>query len=97
MHCSALVCPSISQINGVIWQNEKDLPDYYQAIEANKLPVIKGVGLTHDDRIRADLIAEVICHFKLDIEKFESKWSLTFSQYFAESFPRRSLHSWKTV
>lgn len=79
---------SISQINGVIWQNEKDLPDYYQAIEANQLPVVKGVSLTHDDQIRADLIAEVICHFRLDIKQFESKWSLTFKDYFADSFPR---------
>ena len=79
---------SISQVNGVIWQNSKDLPDYYAALKQQQLPVVKGVSLTHDDQIRADLIAEVICHFHLDIKAFETKWQLNFREYFADSIPR---------
>lgn len=79
---------SISQVNGVIWQNSKNLPDYYAALKQQQLPVVKGVSLTHDDRTRADLIAEVICHFQLDIKAFEAKWQLSFREYFADSIPR---------
>ena len=79
---------SISQINGVIWQNSKDLPDYYRALQQATLPVVKGVSLTHDDRIRADLIAEIICHFRLDISAFAAKWQLDFNSYFADSIAR---------
>lgn len=79
---------SISQVGGVIWQNEKELKQYYAPIEQGQLPVIKGVSLSHDDTIRADLIAELICHFHLDTEAFAKKWQLNFADYFAESLQR---------
>lgn len=79
---------SISQINGVIWQNEKELKEYYACIEQQQLPVIKGVSLTHDDTIRADLIAEVICHFTLDTKAFAEKWAIDFESYFTDSLER---------
>lgn len=79
---------SISQINGVIWQNEKELNKYYGCIEQQQLPVVKGVSLTHDDTIRADLIAEIICHFSLDTVAFAKKWNIDFESYFADSLAR---------
>ncbi|MDP4535788.1 oxygen-independent coproporphyrinogen III oxidase [Alkalimonas collagenimarina] len=79
---------SISQVDGVLWQHEKDLPDYYQAIDAGHLPLAKGVVLSKDDRIRAELIAQLICHFELDIVAFASKWQLDFARYFADSLPQ---------
>ncbi|MGQ4277496.1 oxygen-independent coproporphyrinogen III oxidase [Pseudidiomarina sp. E22-M8] len=75
---------SISQINGVLWQNSKDLPDYYRALEANQLPVVKGFVLSEDDRLRAALIAQLICHFELDIIGFSETWGIDhFWNYFA--------------
>lgn len=79
---------SISQINGVIWQNEKELKEYYACIEQQQLPVVKGVCLTHDDTIRSDLIAEIICHFTLDTAAFAQKWRIDFESYFADSLAR---------
>lgn len=79
---------SISQVAGVIWQNEKELKPYYAPIEQGQLPVIKGVILSQDDTIRADLIAELICHFTLDTKAFAQKWQLNFADYFAESLQR---------
>ena len=75
---------SISQIDGVLWQNSKDLPDYYKALEQDQLPVVKGFTLSADDRLRAALISQVICHFELDITSFAADWHLDdFWQYFA--------------
>lgn len=79
---------SISQVNGVIWQNTKELRDYYQTVDQGQLPVVKGVSLGPDDQVRADLIAEVICHFELNIPAFARKWQLDFAAYFADSLPR---------
>lgn len=81
---------SISQVNGIIWQNEKDLSEYYRALQQSKLPACKGVLLSYDDEIRAHLIAELICHFQLNIKAFEKKWHLNFNDYFAASIPRLS-------
>lgn len=79
---------SISQIDGVLWQHQKDLPDYYQAIEAGCLPLAKGFVLSRDDRLRAELIAQLICHFKLDTAAFSNSWSLDFASYFADSLQK---------
>ncbi|RUO26763.1 oxygen-independent coproporphyrinogen III oxidase [Aliidiomarina minuta] len=79
---------SISQVNGVIWQHEKDLKDYYRRIENGQLPVNKGIHLTPDDKIRADLIAQLICHFELNKSDFAAKWSIHFDFYFASSLEK---------
>ena len=43
---------AISQADGVFWQNEKELPDYYREIDAGKMPLHKGYIMTADDKIR---------------------------------------------
>ena len=74
---------SISQVDGVIWQHEKDLVPYYDRVYDHQLPVSKGFRLSNDDRIRAVLISQLICHFELDIEAFAQQWDIEFTQYFA--------------
>ncbi len=49
-------------------QNTKDLEDYYQLLEWNKLPVIKGHVLTQEDLIIRKHILNLMC-------QFETSWS----------------------
>lgn len=80
---------SISQVKGVLWQNSKELPAYYQAIADDKLPVERGFCLNGDDKLRAALISQLICHFTLDTAAFSQQWQLeNFWQYFAEAKQR---------
>lgn len=80
---------SISQINGHLWQNAKDLKDYYAAIERGHLPVVKGFQSTRDDQLRAALITDLICHFELNINRFCDTWEIdSFWDYFAEAATR---------
>lgn len=80
---------SISQVNGVLWQNSKDLPAYYVAINNAQLAVERGFQLNIDDKLRAALISQLICHFELDIEAFCQQWRLSgFWQYFSEALQR---------
>jgi oxygen-independent coproporphyrinogen-3 oxidase len=77
---------SISQVKGVLWQNSKELPAYYAAIAASQLPVERGFSLSADDKLRAALISQLICHFELDVETFSRQWRLHgFWQYFAQA------------
>lgn len=75
---------SISQVGDSIFQNPKDLKDYYQTVETAGVPVVKGLTLTTDDKIRAFVIKEIICHFKLNFADVERKFSINFEDYFAE-------------
>tara|TARA_R110002126_G_scaffold258905_2_gene401904 strand:+ start:365 stop:1726 length:1362 start_codon:yes stop_codon:yes gene_type:complete len=77
---------SISQVSGVLWQNSKDLPAYYAAITAGNLPVERGFSLNADDKLRAALISQLICHFELNVAAFSQKWQINnFWQYFADA------------
>ena len=80
---------SISQVNGVIWQNQKELKHYQQQLALGQWPVDKGLSLTQDDKIRAALISQLICHFELDIPAFCRRFGLTdFWDYFADALPK---------
>src|SRR5690606_15999056 len=77
---------SISQIDGVLWQNDKELQGYYKALDNGSLPIVKGFELSADDRLRAALISQVICHFNLDLEAFAKAWGIDdFWTYFADA------------
>lgn len=80
---------SISQVNGVIWQNQKELQDYQQQLSDGKLPLERGFSLSQDDKIRAALISQLICHFKLDIPDFCQRFAIEdFWSYFADALPK---------
>lgn len=76
---------SISQANGAYWQNEKELPDYYNAINAQRLPISRGYILTPDDLIRREVIMRLMCDMSLDFAKLSEELAIDFKSYFAES------------
>lgn len=73
---------SISAVGASFSQNVKALNDYYQRLDEQLSPLEKGLVLTLDDKIRADLIKQLMCNFTLDIGQFETKWDLNFTEYF---------------
>jgi len=74
---------AIGMIGDSYAQNVHGVEDYYQRIDAGRLPVYRGVELTNDDRLRREIIMQLICHFALDIPRFEEKWQIKFNDYFA--------------
>jgi oxygen-independent coproporphyrinogen-3 oxidase len=66
-------------------QNFKDMASYEEAIDAGKLPFERGVVLNEDDKIRQYVIMELMSNFKLDIKRFEKKFGVKFSEYFADA------------
>ncbi len=73
---------SISQIGNSIFQNPKDLKDYYRLLDNEQFAVTKGLTLTRDDEIRAFVIKEIICHFELDFKLVEARFNIKFNEYF---------------
>jgi oxygen-independent coproporphyrinogen-3 oxidase len=49
-------------------QNHKATPRWSGAIDAGRLPVERGVRLTPEDRLRAELIERVMCDLAVDVE-----------------------------
>lgn len=76
---------AISCINNVYVQNYKHLKDYYQALDLNQSPTIRGIALTQDDEIRRALIHGLMCNFGINKVEFATKFAIDFDTYFADS------------
>lgn len=79
---------SISRVGNAYYQNAKDLLGYYAAIEAGGLPVIRGLTLSEDDRIRRALINELMCQGEVDMQVFGKRHGIDFDTYFVEAMQR---------
>ncbi|MGH8109288.1 MAG: oxygen-independent coproporphyrinogen III oxidase [Arenimonas sp.] len=75
---------SISHIGESFSQNPRDLINWEAAVESGHLPIWRGMQLSEDDVIRADLIQRWMCQGEIDIGKFEERHNIYFNEYFAD-------------
>lgn len=76
---------SISHIGHSFSQNARELPDWEAAIDAGRLPLWRGLELSFDDRVRADVIQQLMCHGKIDIGALERRHGIDFLSYFTDA------------
>jgi oxygen-independent coproporphyrinogen-3 oxidase len=74
---------AIGQLGPTYYQNAKNLDGYYAALDAGRLPVVRGIELTSDDLVRRAVIQALTCHFRLSIESIELAYLVDFRKYFA--------------
>ncbi|MDR2239263.1 MAG: oxygen-independent coproporphyrinogen III oxidase [Zoogloeaceae bacterium] len=74
---------SISKVGPTYAQNVKTLDEYYDCLDADKLPVYRGIELTPDDLLRRAIIQDLMCHFELSTEALEVAHLIDFQRYFA--------------
>lgn len=79
---------SIGSINGDYIQSERELKEYLEQLEHEKLPVWRGARITRDDEIRKAVIFQIICNFELNIEDVETQFEINFWGYFSDSQER---------
>jgi len=77
---------SISMLQNVYTQNHKKLKDFYQAMDADVLPIERGVILSDDDILRRSIIMELMCQFQVSQTDIESKYHLTCDRDFGKYF-----------
>ncbi len=78
----ALGVSSIGRIGAAYYQNAKTLPEYYESVNAGRLPVVRGYALDRDDVIRRDVIMALMCQGRLDYDAVERAHSIDFRRYF---------------
>ena len=79
----AMGVTSISMVGDSYSQNQRTLDDYYAALDAGHLPILRGVQLEADDVLRRAVITRLICHFELDMAAIEQAFNINFRTYFA--------------
>jgi oxygen-independent coproporphyrinogen-3 oxidase len=75
---------SIAKVGPVYAQNRKTLDEYYDALDCDELPVLRGIELTADDLLRRSIIQSLMCHFSLSIESIQIAHLIDFKDYFSD-------------
>jgi oxygen-independent coproporphyrinogen-3 oxidase len=73
---------AIGQLGPTYYQNQKDLERYCAALDAGRLPVLRGVELTADDLARRAVIHALMCEFRVSLEAIELSHLVDFRAYF---------------
>ncbi len=73
---------AISHAGGTYFQNAKMLADYYAALDDAALPVIRGYGMTDDDKIRYQAIMHIMCNLYVDYAELSNELGVDFTDYF---------------
>ena len=79
---------AISHIGDSYSQNPRDLPSWQTALDEGRLPVFRGMVLSEDDQLRADLIQQLMCQGEIPISTLERRYGIDFGTYFAEAMER---------
>jgi oxygen-independent coproporphyrinogen III oxidase len=74
---------AISQAGNLYWQNAKELPAYYAALDAGKLPLHRGYLMTAEDEIRRTTIMRLMCDLGLDYGAMSHLTGVDFKEHFA--------------
>ena len=74
---------AISQIPNAYWQNEKELPKYQAAVDADRVPLQRAYFVTDEDKIRRETIMRAMCDLSLDFAAMSQKLGINFEQHFA--------------
>jgi oxygen-independent coproporphyrinogen-3 oxidase len=79
---------AISSVGRVNAQSFRDLPDYYERLDARELPTMRGWRLSDDDMLRREVILRLLCHGRLRKVEIEQEFAIDFDAYFADELGR---------
>jgi len=79
---------AISHIGDSFSQNARDLPAWEAALDAGRLPVMRGMHLDEDDQLRAHLIQSLMCQGEIPVAALERRYGIDFESYFADALQR---------
>ncbi len=78
----ALGVSAIGNIGPTYSQNFRVLQEYYDSLDRNTLPIMRGLELSADDLLRRAVIGALMCHFTLSKESFTASYLIDFDEYF---------------
>ncbi len=79
----AMGITAIGKVGDTYSQNLKTIDEYDAALDAGRLPVYRGIALSRDDRLRREVITQLICHFEVAFDRIEAAYDIRFDDYFA--------------
>lgn len=74
---------AISRFGESYSQNTKSLDLYYRALDDRRLPIERGYRMSAEDRLRADVIAALMCKAHVDLAAIERAHGVDFAHHFS--------------
>jgi oxygen-independent coproporphyrinogen-3 oxidase len=75
----------ISEISGTYIQNLTRLSEYQRCVRAGELPTERGLVMSQDDRIRNDVIMDLMCNLVIHKPAIAGRYGIDFDEYFSEA------------
>jgi oxygen-independent coproporphyrinogen-3 oxidase len=79
----ALGVSAIGAVGATYSQNAKALEEYYDLLDQDRLPVVRGLALTRDDVLRRAVIMALMCQGHVDFEAIGHAHLIDFKRHFA--------------
>lgn len=77
---------AIGKVGDTYSQNAKCIEEYYDLLNQNRFPVVRGLALTRDDMLRRTVIMAIMCQGGFQYEDIEQNYLIDFNDYFSEVF-----------
>jgi oxygen-independent coproporphyrinogen III oxidase len=77
---------AIGKVGNTYSQNAKTLDEYYDLLNQNRFPVVRGLALTRDDMLRRTVIMALMCQGGFQYEDIEQNYLIDFKDYFSEAY-----------
>lgn len=81
-HVLGLGLSSISEFDEAYSQNHSSLAKYERSLEASRIPVACGHALSHEDRLRREIIMKLMIHFECDLFEIAERYDVEGSKHF---------------
>lgn len=76
---------AISHVGDSFSQNPRDITGWEIALDEGRLPVWRGMSLSFDDIVRADIIQQIMCQAEFSISDIERRFGISFDAYFEDA------------
>ncbi|HEY9720674.1 MAG TPA: oxygen-independent coproporphyrinogen III oxidase [Oscillatoriaceae cyanobacterium] len=74
---------SISDLDRAYLQNQRNIHDYIRLMDEQELPIVRGMALSDDDRLRREVINRLFCVLRVDKAEIAARFGIDFDATFA--------------
>jgi oxygen-independent coproporphyrinogen-3 oxidase len=79
---------SISMLDDVYAQNWRDILSYYRVMDNGLSPIMRGISLTTEDKLRRSVINQILCHGVVIKSEIEAEFNIDFNDHFAQALQK---------
>jgi oxygen-independent coproporphyrinogen-3 oxidase len=79
---------AISRVGDSYWQNHRDIIAWEAAVDAGHGALWRGLHLDADDLLREEVIQQLMCQGRIDVQQVEARHGIVFADYFADELAR---------